>query len=187
MEAGAYDVSCSVDGTNKTITVTPIAVTNGEQTVTVNQAADGTYKAGSVKFTVTVTDSTPIVTHTATFSVNGATTTADYVEGADIEFPANPGDVSGKTFVGWATAAIDGTTDEAPEFVTSAQMGDSDVTFYAVFAYVNGSYSEVTDVLNRELTGVTGSSYTDWSGKTSISDAVYAGQSEGDNNSINLR
>ena len=187
VEAGANDVSCSVDGTNKTITVTPIAVTNGKQTVTVNQAADGTYKAGSVTFTVTVTDSTPIVTHTATFSVNGATTTADYVEGAEIEFPAAPQDVSGKTFVGWATAAIDGTTDEAPEFVTSAQMGDSDVTFYAVFAYVNGSYSEVTDVLNRELTGVTGSSYTDWSGKTSISDAVYAGQSAGDNNSIQLR
>ena len=185
--AGANDVSCSVDGTNKTITVTPIAVTNGKQTVTVNQAADGTYKAGSVTFTVTVTDSTPIVTHTATFSVNGETTTADYVEGAEIEFPANPGDVSGKTFVGWAAAAIDGTTDEAPEFVTSAQMGDSDVTFYAVFAYVNGSYSEVTDVLNRELTGVTGSSYTDWSGKTSISDAVYAGQSAGGNESIQLR
>lgn len=186
--AGANDVNCSVDGTNKTITVTPFAVTDGAQTVTVNQAADGTYKAGSVTFTVTVTDSTPIVTHTATFSVNGATTTADYVEGAEIEFPANPGDVSGKTFVGWAAAAIDGTTDEAPEFVTSATMGDSDVTFYAVFAYADGGgSSEVTDVLDRELTGVTGTSYTDWSGKTSISDAVYAGQSAGGNESIQLR
>ena len=187
VEAGANDVSCSVDGTNKTITVTPIAVTNA-QTVTVNQAADGTYKAGSVTFTVTVTNSTPIVTHTATFSVNGETTSKDYQEGADIEFPAAPQDVSGKTFVGWAAAAIDGTTDEAPEFVTSATMGDSDVTFYAVFAYADGGgSSEVTDVLDRELTGVTGTSYTDWSGKTSISDAVYAGQSAGSNNSIQLR
>ncbi len=186
--AGANDVSCSVDGTNKTITVTPIAVTNGKQTVTVNQAADGTYKAGSVTFTVTVTDSTPIVTHTATFSVNGATTAKEYPVGADIEFPAAPQDVSGKTFVGWAAAAIDGTTDEAPEFVTSATMGDSDVTFYAVFAYADsGGSSEVIDVLDRELTGVTGTSYTDWSGKTSISDAVYAGQSAGGNSSIQLR
>lgn len=188
VEAGANDVSCSVDGTNKTITVTPIAVTNGEQTVTVNQAADGTYKAGSVTFTVTVTDSTPIVTHIATFSVNGATTAKEYPVGADIEFPAAPQDVSGKTFVGWAAAAIDGTTDEAPELVTSATMGDSDVTFYAVFAYADGGgSSEVTDVLDRELTGVTGTSYTDWSGKTSISDAVYAGQSAGGNESIQLR
>lgn len=44
-----------------------------------------------------------------------------------------------------------------------------------------------TDVLNRELTGVTGNSYADWSGKTSYSDAVYAGQSAGGNESIQLR
>ena len=45
----------------------------------------------------------------------------------------------------------------------------------------------VTDVLNRELTGVTGSSYVDWSGKQSNSAAVYAGQSAGGNESIQLR
>ncbi len=47
--------------------------------------------------------------------------------------------------------------------------------------------AEVTDVLNRELTGVTGTSYTEWSDKTSNSDAVYAGQSAGGNESIQLR
>ena len=59
VESGKYDVSCYVDNDQKTISVTPLAVTNGSQTVTVNQAADDTYKAGSVTFTVTVTDSTP--------------------------------------------------------------------------------------------------------------------------------
>lgn len=59
VETGQYDVSCYVDNDAKTISVTPFAVTNGTQTVTVNQAADGTYKAGSVTFTVTVTNSTP--------------------------------------------------------------------------------------------------------------------------------
>lgn len=59
VESGKYDVSCYVDNDQKTISVTPFAVTNGSQTVTVNQAADNTYKAGSVTFTVTVTDSTP--------------------------------------------------------------------------------------------------------------------------------
>ena len=47
--------------------------------------------------------------------------------------------------------------------------------------------SEITDQLDRELTGVTGSSYTSWEGKTSNSDAVYAGQSAGGNESIQLR
>lgn len=47
--------------------------------------------------------------------------------------------------------------------------------------------STVTDVLNRELTGVSGNSYTAWSGKTSNSTAVWAGNSAGGNSSIQLR
>lgn len=46
---------------------------------------------------------------------------------------------------------------------------------------------EVVDVLNRALTGITGTSYASWTGKTSVSDAVYAGQSAGGNESIQLR
>lgn len=49
------------------------------------------------------------------------------------------------------------------------------------------SRTEITDVLNRDLTGVTGTSYTSWDGKTSNSDAVYAGNSAGGNESIQLR
>ena len=45
----------------------------------------------------------------------------------------------------------------------------------------------VTDVLNNALTEVSGNSYTNWSGKTSNSSAVYAGQSAGDYSSIQLR
>ena len=45
----------------------------------------------------------------------------------------------------------------------------------------------VTDVLDNELTGVSGNSYTSWTGKASNSDAVYAGQSAGDKDSIQLR
>lgn len=47
--------------------------------------------------------------------------------------------------------------------------------------------STVTDVLNRAFTGVTGTSYSSWSGKKATSDAVYAGQSAGGNESIQLR
>ena len=47
----------------------------------------------------------------------------------------------------------------------------------------------VVDVLNRELTGVTknNTSYSDWSDKTSNSTAVYAGNSAGGNDAIQLR
>ena len=45
----------------------------------------------------------------------------------------------------------------------------------------------VVDVLTRATSGVTGTSYTAWSGKTSNSEAVYAGQSAGGNDAIQLR
>ena len=48
------------DATNKTITVTPSAVTSSAQTVKISQEADATYAAGSKTFTVTITDSTPL-------------------------------------------------------------------------------------------------------------------------------
>ena len=47
--------------------------------------------------------------------------------------------------------------------------------------------ADVTDVLTRTTTGVTGNSYSDWSGKTATSNAVYAGNSAGGNTSIQLR
>ena len=45
----------------------------------------------------------------------------------------------------------------------------------------------VSDVLNRSTIGVTDTVYTDWSNKTGTSGAVYAGQSAGGNDSIQLR
>ena len=47
---------------------------------------------------------------------------------------------------------------------------------------------EVVDVLNRALTGIANNGgYNTWSGKKSTSDAVYAGQSAGSNDAIQLR
>ena len=181
-------VSCYADPETKTISVTPFASTNGKPLViTLNQAADENYKAGSVTFTVTVTDATPITTHKAVFSVNGATTEQEFAEGAAIEFPATPDNIYGKAFVGWTHFPISGTTDVAPTIYTSATMGDSDVFFYAVYANASGSGSDFVDLLNRELTGVTGTSYSSWSGKTATSEAIYAGQSAGGNEAIQLR
>ena len=93
------------------------------------------------------------VTYKAIFSVNGANIdVADYEEGASITFPADPADVDGKTFVGWAASAIAGTTDEAPSFVAEATMGTEDQTYYAVFATVSTSMEEVTKSYSFEST-----------------------------------
>ena len=128
-----------------------------------------------------------IPTHTVTFSVNGTETSKSFAEGSNITFDT-PDDVQGKKFVGWTTATIDGTTDECPELVTLGTMGNADVKYYAVYAKKSsGDATQVIDVLNRTTTGITGTSYSTWYGKTDNSDAVYAGQSAGGNESIQLR
>ena len=72
----------SVDQTNKTITVTPTAVTPSAQTITVSQAADETYDAGSTTFTLTVSDSTPFAGGDVTFTAGTdlGSTTSNYSE-----------------------------------------------------------------------------------------------------------
>lgn len=109
------DNSATVVQEGNTFTVTPSANT----TVTINFEA--------------------IPTHTATFSVNGVTTSQDYQEGADIVFPDDPANVDNMAFMGWVSEAIEGTTNEAPIYVTSPIMGQNDVTYYAVFAEQLGS------------------------------------------------
>jgi hypothetical protein len=56
-----------------------------------------------------------------------------------------------------------------------------------VFSKTEGGGVAVTDELTLSTTGVSGTSYTEWSGKTATSSAVYAGQSAGGNSSIQLR
>lgn len=173
-------------------TTNPYEVTPSDA-ATVNQ--DGNV------FTVTATaDCTvqinfeAIPTHTVTFSVNGTGSSATFAEGATIDFPDYPADINGKTFVGWTTSAIDGTTNDKPEYlVTSATMGEGNVTYYAVYANETpGTATQLIDVLTRKTTEVPDQTndnitYKDWEGKTVISNAIYAGQSAGDYNSIQLR
>lgn len=145
------------------------------------------YQAASATYNLEVIN---VPYHVVSWSINGTIDTdafEDVAEGAAITMHANPEAVDGKVFAGWTTQAITGVTDEAPEFVTEATMGESDVTFYAVFATSTGGSAAVTDELNRAFTGVTSTSYSDWSNKTGTSGAVYAGNSAGGNESIQLR
>ncbi|MBQ2188826.1 MAG: InlB B-repeat-containing protein [Bacteroidales bacterium] len=75
-------VEAVINEDNKTITVTPLSITNGIKTITVNQATDNIYKAGLTTFTVNITDSTPYAGGDVTFVAGtdkGSTTT----QGAD--------------------------------------------------------------------------------------------------------
>lgn len=119
---GYYFTSWAADG------ATPASSTDAE--------TEFTFTSATVTLTATFT---AIPTHTVTWSVNGVETTNKVEEGAAVTFPANPADLGGKKFVGWTTSAIDGTTETAPTYVTSATMGNSDVTYYAVFATASGS------------------------------------------------
>ena len=163
------------------------ALALGTATITATFAGDDDYKPATASYKIEVV----APKHTVTFFVNGVEQTddeAEVSEGAAITFPATPADVNGKTFMGWTTEEISGTTDTAPTIVTSATMGTADVTYYAVFATQEGtgSTTTVTDVLTRETTDVTGNSYSDWS-ETGTSGAEYAGNSAGGNESIQLR
>lgn len=61
-------------------------------------------------------------------------------------------------------------------------------TIYLKQAKYSTGGETVVDILNSTLTGVTGTSYTNWTKKTSNSSAVYAGNSAvGENSSIQLR
>ena len=63
-------ITAVVDETNKTITVTPLLVTQSTQTITVNQAADENYASGTATFTVDIADSTPFTGGDVTFKAS---------------------------------------------------------------------------------------------------------------------
>lgn len=128
------------------------AVAKGSSTITCSlnvNPSDANYKAGLTNsMTVDITVTNPF--HTATFSVNGNTSrTASVEQGELITFPPNIPDENGKKFMGWYTGAYTNAT-TAPTYVNTATttMGDSDVTYYAVFATVSGSTTPANMVIN---------------------------------------
>ena len=118
-------------------------VTSG--TATVSQSGNDFTVTPSSDCTVQI-NFEAIPKHTATFSVNGNTSqTASVAEGAAITFPSDPANISGRKFVGWVTETIAEPTDEEPSFVNTATetMGNSNVTYYAVFATATASGDHV--------------------------------------------
>ncbi|MBR3615053.1 MAG: chitobiase/beta-hexosaminidase C-terminal domain-containing protein [Bacteroidaceae bacterium] len=79
---------------------------------------------------------------------------------------------------------ISATTTVKAIAVVNGVASEVETAKYSKTVVIEGA---VIDVLNRELTGISGTSYSSWSGKTVTSDAVYAGQSAGGNDAIQLR
>lgn len=158
----------------------------GVTTIKASFGGNETYAAGEAAYTLTVA----AASHKVFFYVNGEqngdpTTVA---EGASIVFPEVAAEIFGKRFVGWTTAEIENQTDEVPTLVMAAIMGTADVAYYAVYANVaSESTEQVTDELTQATTGISGNAYSAWSGKTDVSEAVYAGQSAGSGTGIQLR
>ncbi len=159
-----------------------VTIGNAAGNVTVTATSNSAKYEGTASYTIEVTEA---AINTVSFNVNGTSyPSTDVAEGNAIPFPTVPTTIGGIKFLGWTTTAIVGTASTKPAvLIQTATMGDSDITYYAVYGISN----EIIDVLTRETTGRDVSSYADWSDKTASSDAVYAGQSAGGNNSIQLR
>lgn len=71
--------------------------------------------------------------------------------------------------------------------LTVSATGLEDIVLTIIQAAYTGGSDTVTDELTYDLIGISGSSYTAWTGKTSKSSAVYAGKTAGGNSSIQLR
>ena len=93
---------------------------------------------------------------------------------------------SGKVFVGWTEATSVNADGSGITYAKSTDVPAGNKEYNAVYATLSGSADKV-DNLDLSLTGASGSTYSSWSGKKSVSDAVYAGNSAGSNSAIQLR
>lgn len=167
VSAGTTTITASVPGENSTtikatkkVTVSDVAVTG----ISLNKST----------LTLEIDEtSTLIETVLPTNATNKAVT---WTSSDSAVASVTSGVVKGKSAGGatiTATTADGGFVATCKVTVNAASGGDTPV---------GGS-----DTLTREITGVSGTSYSEWSGKTGESGAVYAGQSAGDHDSIQLR
>lgn len=126
------------------------------------------------------------LTYLVTYDANGATSgsvptdATEYIPGETVTVLGNTGNLAktNYTFGGWSHPTKD-VYQAGGTFIINAN-----VTLTAIW---NEIMDENADLLDRELTGVEGNNYVDWSGKNGASGAVYAGNSAGNYDSIQLR
>ena len=162
-----------------TVVVTPDSHhTFGSITVTKNSGGTVSLSGSGVTQTftmpadnVTVTASLNVIpTYTVTWSADGdETNQAQYIEGETIVFPTTAEGCEGKTFVGWSATQF-AETDEAPAFVTSAEMGTSNLIYYAVYADASSGGGSTTETYGFE----DADNATNWTIEGPVKDDTYA-------------
>ncbi len=100
--------------------------------------------------------------------------------------PTAPNCSSGKVFRGWTEATSVNPDGSGITYVKETDVPTGDKEYNAVYATQGVTVNKV-DKLDLSFTGVSGSAYSSWSGKKSVSDAVYAGNNAGGNDAIQLR
>ena len=135
---GTGEETTTMDVTASAIFSEPNMTQIGQQTITV------TFNEKTASYDITVTE---LPTHTATFSVNGAVTSENFKEGVAITFPTVTAPTN-YSFVGWTATDLAVAQNTAPtDLKTTAIMGNSDATFFAVFAIGSNSGSSDTYTL----------------------------------------
>lgn len=129
------------------------------------------------------------VYYTVAFYVNGVKESEQQVlENTEAEVPEMESECGEYSFVGWWTEELTKDNTEAKTWITDFTATQNQ-NYYAVFSKTDESGETlVSDTLTRTTTGRgTTGTYGTWSDKTANSDAVYAGNSAGGNDYIQLR
>lgn len=105
---------------------------------------------------------------------------------ASVTAPATLAPSSGSG-IGSVTVTVPANTGDARTFEVTVTSPDADAVTLQISQNKKSDATGTVDVLNQAFTGVTGTTYTEFSGKEGESGAVYAGQCAGGNESIQLR
>lgn len=160
-----------------------------------NTAADGSGTAYSAGATI-ATDATlyaqwKYTVRFYTTSSSTYTTVSEASAHAGVTPPSMEATCGDWTFAGWSTTERTSDVTTATELVTLTAgkyyPAAGATTLYPIYTMYSGGGGSTDDVLNQTFTGVTGTSYTEFSEKTGTSNAVYAGQCAGGYSSIQLR
>lgn len=192
-EDGTYSVSANMTGRNKMLfnsaSLLFSCYSSGQSPVTLipyeKVVADPTPKiiVENAEIVVPASDTKATINYSIKNGSNGDVTVKV------VEDDATMTDVSAVASVGTVTVSFGTNNDETQKSakIKLSYEGASDV-YVTIIQEAAIAEGYVVDVLDRAFTGVSGTTYTSWSGvESTSSSAVYAGNSAGGNSSIQLR
>ena len=209
-ETPATTYTVTVDGgiQNGTVTASPAEAAEGA-TVTLTATPATGYKFGAWDVKDASSNAVTVTDNKFTMPASNVTVSASFVaktqytikwnvaEGSVADTQVYEGDAlgtlptadncsAGKVFIGWTEASSVNADGSGLVLAKATYVPAGNKEYNAVYATLSGSADKV-DNLDLSLTGASGSTYSSWSEKKSVSDAVYAGNSAGGNNAIQLR